>query len=339
MKNILILPLLLLSSTLLTPLCRSMLTASAMPPQSSLDPRLSRSLSTLRNRADTGDPDAMFRLSQIYEQGYHHILPDSAKADSLLTASARLNYPPALNYLGFKLFPTNPDSAVKLIEKAALAGDIKAANNLGYLLAYSDHVTRDYDKAIHWLHRAADAGLPVAMTQLADLYREGKASAPDTATAALYYDKALSLRFRDAEPKLLSMMKSRYLALTPDSALSIGLGYYNTDACKIAVTLFNIAAQAGNPHALALLGDAYSKGRGVPYNHQKSLRYFLLAAQAGNPSAQFILAELLEIFPDALSSLDPPHSSLTLNPQTLRSQAAREGITDASTAAARLLEP
>lgn len=304
------------------------------------DSGISHSLSSLQNRAETNDPDALFRLSQIYEQGFRHILPDSAKADSLLKASARLNYPPALNYLGFKLFPTKPDSAITLIEKAALAGDIKAANNLGYLLAYSPLIVRDYSKAIHWLRRAADAGLPVAMTQLADIYREGKASIPDTATAARYYDKAISLRFHDAEPRLLSMMKPRYLALSPDSAVDLGLKYYNIDACKIAVTLFKIAAKSLHPHALALLGDAYSKARGVPYNYKKSLLYFLRAAQAGNPSAQFILAELLEIFPDALSSITTDTLQTDRNmtdPAFWRTQAAQAGITDASSAASRLL--
>ena len=55
--------------------------------------------------------------------------------------------------------------------------------------------------------------------------------------------------------------------------------------------------------AMALLGDAYSRGVGVKYSHDKSLAYFARAALAGNPSAMYILAETLEVFPDALQDL------------------------------------
>ena len=116
--------------------------------------------------------------------------------------------------------------------------------------------------------------------------------------------------------------------------------------------------------ALALLGDAYSRGIGVPYDHDRSVEYYLRGALLGDPSAQFVIAELIDIFPDALADLysTPTESSKPCTPteqsnpsdQTISSelprltpeqqtadywyeQAARQGITDAETATLRLL--
>ena len=63
-----------------------------------------------------------------------------------------------------------------LIEKAAMQGDAKGAANLGWLLAAGEGVERDPEKAVYWLGKAADAGLPVAMMQLAAIYAERTAA-------------------------------------------------------------------------------------------------------------------------------------------------------------------
>ena len=93
--------------------------------------------------------------------------------------------------------------------------------------------------------------------------------------------------------------------------------------------------------AYALLGHAYSRGLGVGYDHAKANEYFARAAQLGDPSAQFILAETLEIFPDALRTLLPDLDAddATMTPESLRAAAARAGVTDAAAATRRLLAP
>lgn len=104
--------------------------------------------------------------------------------------------------------------------------------------------------------------------------------------------------------------------------------------------------------ALALLGDAYSRGQGVEYDHDRSIQLFYEAALRGNPSAEFVIAELLDIFPDALDLLLPTPSqpnkissnALNIDPALLTNasywydRAAAQGITDAATATTRLLE-
>lgn len=293
--------------------------------------------------AAKGDPKGLYDLAVLHDMGYDSIPVDSARSTALYRLSALSGYAPAQNYLGFRYFngegvAENVDSALFWLAKAAGQGDAKAANNLGFLLANSDRVSRDYPQAIRWLTVAADAGVPTGESLLADLYRRGLGTPPDTARAEQLYERAILHGLHDAELKLLAMKGGKWLTLPPDSAVILGKYHYTHGAPIIGVTLFENAAAQRNPTALALLGDAYSRGVGVEYDHNESIGNYLQAALLGEPSAQFVIAELLDIFPDALADSPLP---LTAEQQTALywyEQAALHGITDAETATRRLLD-
>lgn len=294
-----------------------------------------KALRELSQRAASLDPKALYDLASLHDKGYDSIPVDSARSTALYRLSASLGYPRAQNYLGFRYFKgefvrQNVDSALFWLTKAAENGDPSAANNLGYLLSEGDVVGKDYAGAAFWLKKAAAAGLPQAESQLADLFCKGHGVEKDTAEAISLYNRAIEGGLRDAEIKLLAMMGKKWERLPADSAVSLGRFYYSHRAPVAAVTLFENAAASGNPDALALLGDAYSKGYGVEYNHDISIDFFLRAANAGQPSAQFIIAELLDIFPDALPDSVPPAVFWY-------GKAAASGITDASEATQRLI--
>lgn len=267
-------------------------------------------LRQLEERAEAGDPKALFDLASLYDTGYDSIPIDSLRSSALYRMSAEKGYAPAQNYLGFRYFNgeairQDVDSALYWLAKAAGQGDIKAANNLGFLLANSEIVSRDYPQAIYWLSRAADAGLPTAGASLADLFRQGLGTEPDTLKAVELYTKAIQGGLQDAELKLLSMMGRKWETLPADSAATLGKFYYTHGAPFIGVTLFENAASDDNPLAYTFLGDAFSRGIGAEYNHDKSLEYFLRGALGGNHSAQFVIGELLDMFPDALTAHGP----------------------------------
>ena len=85
-----------------------------------------------------------------------------------------------------------------------------------------------------------------------------------------------------------------------------------------------------------MLGHAYARGRGVPYDHRLANEYFARAAILGNPAAMFILAETLEIFPDALDDLLPDLPD-TFSPDELRRVAARARIRTAEDASRAII--
>ena len=210
--------------------------------------------------------------------------------------------------------------------------------------------------AIIYLTQAAEAGLPQSQTLLADLCVQGRGLAPDTLRAIALYERAIAAGFPDAELRLLNTIGPRITNLPPEEALSEALRYWNMGAPAIATTILlpltettttvtNIESSAESPtlaRIYALLGHAYSRGRGVPYDHHTANEYFARAALLGNPSARFILAETLEIFPDALTTLLPdltPQQTETLTPDHLRAQSALAGRTTAEPATAALTAP
>lgn len=311
-----------------------------------MSPEARKSFKELEKKAENGDPEAQYNLSAVLERGFDSILPDTARSLDMLRRSAGAGYPRACNYLGYlfgrgEILPLRMDSARFWIAKAADAGDALAAHNLGYMLL-NDSAGND-SVAIFYLNKAADAGLPQSLTVLADLYAEGRAGLrPDTARAINLYERAIAADFPDAELRLLNLKGPQWMLLDSEKALSEALRYWALGAPLIAVELARQVgpADAATAKAYALLGNAYSLGRGVPYDHKKANEYFARAAILGNPAAQFILAETLEIFPDALSELVPadvfPES---LTPESLRECAARAGIHTAQEAIRSITSP
>ncbi|MDE5887832.1 MAG: sel1 repeat family protein [Muribaculaceae bacterium] len=278
------------------------------------------SVRSLSQKADRGDGEAIYNLARLHDIGYDSIEVDSARSTALYLEAADRGNAKAMNYLGFRYFKgeyvdKDIDSALFWLSKAVEAGDPGAANNLGYLYASGMAVEQDFGKAREWFGIAADAGIHSAEAQLADLFCEGLGGETDTIGALQLYRKAARGGIREAGIKRAELLKNM--------------------------------ADRGDARAMALLGDAYSRGEGVPYNHQLSTEYFLKGALGGEPSAAFVIAELLEIFPDAFSEKnysdiirsivkDEEIRKEMLSPQYWYEKAAAAGITNAEEATRNL---
>ncbi len=302
-------------------------------------------LHSLMERVDSGDVTAMYHLARLYDRGYvtpsDTIPQDSLRAMELYSKAAHSGYPAAENIYGYRLYnglgvKRNIPKGIEWIEKAAIGGDMTAINNLGWLLLEGEGVEHDAVKAAYWLGRSAAEGVPASMSMLADLYRRGEGvGAPDTIQALSLYNRALELGLQDAGLKILSMMGNEWSRLPVEEKVAVGRYYYPSLSPVIGVTLFEQAAQENDVEAMALMGDALSRGLGVAYNHDKSIEYYFRAAEKGHPSAQFVIAELLEMFPDALNHLTD--SSEYRNPEFWYDQARRGGVRTAEEATRKLL--
>lgn len=278
-----------------------------------VDKSADNGLKSLIEKADQGDSVAIYYLAKVYDTGYDSIVPDSAVSTALYIQSAERGYPPAQNFIGFRYYngehvSKNIDSALYWIQKAANAGDLTAAANLAYLYEESPFINHNEEEALKWLDIAAKGGI------------------------------------KEAQVRLVDLMEEKWKDLPGDSALSLGLEYYNGKAPLVGIKLIEIAAKSEIPQAWALLGDAYSKGLGVVYNHQKSIDYFYKAADAGNPSAMFIIAELLEFFPDSKPSWQTTDTVQTEELEEKEAsywyqKAQESGIGDSETAYQKLLSP
>lgn len=295
-------------------------------------------LQRLEARADSGVPAAQYALSALLERGERGVPKDTARALSLLRASARAGYAPAQNYLGYCYavpllgLKEDPDSALAWIERAAMAPepDPKAFNNLGLLLLDGvGGVRQDYDKALYWLRRGAERGVPTAQATLARAYLEGLGVPADTVAArALLYD-ASRAGLTDASIKLAALLQAETDTLTGAEALEYALPYYHSKILPVALPLIDRAAGAGVPLAQAIMAQLYSEGIAVGYDYARALQLYQAAAEGGDPSAQFILAELLAQYPDLLSPGLP-------TPEELYKAAEAGGVHDAPGALRRL---
>lgn len=324
-----------------------------------------RAFRQFEQRAENGDAEAQYRLATVLETGWDSVPADSVRALELMRSSAQAGFPPAMNYLGYlygkgykvgdrELIPVDRDSSVMWLRRSADAGDPRAVSNLAYLLlndtvsalsseAHLHTQAQNDSLAFVYLQKGATAQIPTAFSMLGDMYRDGRWVKRDTLKAAANYEAALEHGLGDAEARLIALMGHRWQRLPQDSAFHLGLRYYTGYAPGAGVLLLEHASEIPDTtgitdtigigaRAMALLGDAYSRGVGVKYSHDKSLAYFARAALAGNPSAMYILAETLEVFPDALQDLpsDFPDREAAISrlsdPARLRRQASSSGI-------------
>lgn len=166
---------------------------------------------------------------------------------------------------GFDTIQKDSLKSMALYFSAAEKGFAPAMNYIGFKIYNEKIPEQSLDSALYWIRKAAYQGDVTAAANLGYLLTEGPEIANDDSEAL------------------------DWLAVAADGGMPAA-----------QMKLVEVAERLGTPKALALLGDAYSKGRGVVYDHEKSIRYFYEAALGGNASAQFIVAELLDFFPDTL---------------------------------------
>lgn len=274
--------------------------SAVLPPDST-------AISRLRSAAMSGDSAAQYRYALALERGLPGLPIDSIAADSLIERSAKAGYNPALNLLGFKYYRgegrrRDVSLALDLIERAALNGDGKAANNLGWLLLQGEGVEHNPQKAVYWFESADKSGVPAASVQLADLLAAGEGVPRDSVRAVALYEKGIRGGVADAELKLLRLLRPDKLTSDAAAMTTAAEHYLDIGAPFVAYQyLLNAEQREDVPAgALRLLADMYALGRGAPYNHAESMKLYLRAARLGDPEARNVLAETLEIFPDAL---------------------------------------
>lgn len=82
-----------------------------------------------------------------------------------------------------------PEAAERWRQAAAL-DHAEAAFRLGALYEEGRGVDQDYERALHWYHRAAENGSESAWFNLGHMYAKGQGVAKDAAEAVRWYEKA-----------------------------------------------------------------------------------------------------------------------------------------------------
>ena len=128
----------------------------------------------------------------------------------------------------------NYEQAVAWYRKAAEAGNANGMRNLGYMYYYGLGLAVDNQKAVYWYLRSAEAGNALGMAFLGDMYKTGTGV--------------------DKDPKQ-------------------ALGW------------FRKAAEANEPYAMNDLGEMYENGSGIKADREQAINWYRKAAKLGNQDA------------------------------------------------------
>ena len=192
--------------------------------------------------AESGDPQAQFRLGLMYENGWgvnqdgeeavkwfrraskqgharaeQHLAAmvgiDLKGIAQLLRAGAELGYATSQNNLGSMYrrgysVPQDYKEAVKWFRKAAEQGDAPAQNNLGSMYRNGYGVPQDYKEAVKWFRKPAERGDPMGQFELGVMYANGKGVPQDYGEAIKWYRKAVEQENASAQNNLGTMYEN-----------------------------------------------------------------------------------------------------------------------------------
>jgi TPR repeat protein len=165
-----------------------------------------------------------------------------------------------------------PD-AIAAYRKAADRGSTSAMVELGVLLATGAGVPKDEAQARKLFERAAQAGNPRGVTNLAAL-SNGAAAPSDPVKARSLLSKSAEANSAEARYQLGLMVAD-------------GVGGPKDDVAARA--LFEKAAAQGHPGALERMGAFAQTGRGGPQDSNAAKTYYEKAAALGNEDAKAAL--------------------------------------------------
>jgi TPR repeat protein len=225
-----------------------------------------------RLAADPADPDKPADVKGAAEIAPSDIAT-AIKFCKIASASSRR----ALYQLG-RAYAANQQSqeAIGAYRKAADKGSTSAMVELGVLLANGSGVAKDEAQARKLLERAAEAGNPRGVANLAAL--SGNTGAPqDPIKARVMLSKAAETNSPEAQFQLGLMLAN-------------GAGGQKDDVAARA--LFEKAAAQNHPGALEWMGSFARSGRGGPQDSDAAKAYYEKAAALGNENAKEVLKQL-----------------------------------------------
>lgn len=159
-------------------------------------PDLGGALEWYSNAAKSGDPDGMYRLAECYLHG-KGIAKDPPRAVELLTASAALHNPVAINLLGDVyrrglpgVLEPNPAESFRLFTRAKELGFLDAQGNLGVLYMNGQGVAKDEKIAFELFREGAEKNNPPCMFFYAMCLEGGVTVGKNPTEARAWYFKA-----------------------------------------------------------------------------------------------------------------------------------------------------
>ena len=169
------------------------------------------------------------------------------------------------------------NSAVQYYHKAAQAGKAFSQMRIGYCYDSGLGVTQDYTEAAKWYRKAAEQGNSQAQHNLGYCYKNGRGVTQDYNEAVKWYRKAAEQGHAGAQNNL---------------GVCYEYGEGVTKSITEAVKWYRKAAEQGNAYAQYNLGYSYEYGRGVTKSITEAVKWYKKAAEKGDETAKEHLRRL-----------------------------------------------
>jgi hypothetical protein len=183
--------------------------------------------------------------------------------------------------------------AIELLTSAAEAGDVRAQSNLGYIYASGDGAERDDEQARLWYGRAAETGLVRAQVAYARFLEDGRGGEADVEEAARYYINAASAGSQPAQARLGALI----VAGSMDGGDPRQAAAYVARLVEMGdldgVAWLEGRVDDGVGAAAYRLARLFDEGEGVAQNAARALSLYQSAAQAGDPGGQLEMSRRL----------------------------------------------
>src|SRR5580704_480831 len=225
-----------------------------------------------RVAADPTDPDKPADVTGTAAIAAAYVATAIKYCKRASTASRRALYQLGRAYAANQQLP----DAIAAYRKAADKGSTSAMVELGILLATGSGVAKDEAQARTLFERAAEAGNPRGVTNLAALSGGGGALA-DPGKARALLAKGADANSAEAQDQLGMMIAE-------------GVGGPKDDVAARA--LFQKAAAQGHAGGLERMGAFAQSGRGGPQDSAAAKSYYEQAAALGNEDAKAALKRI-----------------------------------------------
>lgn len=202
--------------------------------------------------------------------------------------------------------PVSYSEAAYHYRVAALAGDLKALDRLCLFYRLGLGVSRDLERAAHWLQRGVDRGYAQAFVELAKirivqgagqeayelLAKVPFMNDPNATSDAQYqlsrlYAGLAGFAADDVQARIYFKMALE--AKNKDALAQKGQGLVAEGDLKAALPLLLEAAKAGGAQAMLSLGRLYLKGQGVERDSTRAQNFLEQACRQGLPEAKLEL--------------------------------------------------
>ena len=163
------------------------------------------------------------------------------------------------------------EKALEYLHPAAEAGNADAQYRLGYMYANGRGVEKSNEEAAKWYRMAADQGDTTAQNILGNMYESGRGVEKSYEEAARWYQRAADQGYKYAQFNLGNLYYN---------------GYGVEKSYEEAAKWFRLAADQEHTTAQYFLGVMYEYGQGVDQSYEEAVKWYQLAADQGDKEAQ-----------------------------------------------------